>query len=447
MSASILHRVYTDLLDGRPLPDRWNEGIMVFLGQKVSEVAGGAMADGESVTRPLTLSNTSSKLVAKLQDVGLADAAALTVADFQFGFLRGRLSSDAVFKAESEALDHAIVVDTAPAIWLLDQRNAFPRLLHAFVRWVLVQSGFPAFFRRALVANYRKVEVTIRLGGHTHGTIRIDRGIKQGCPMSGTLWATAFDPVIRFLQAAAASVPASLTVYADDVAIAAAQVVEAGRRAFRSFDIVAPAIGMELNAAETVAVVCYPHDPAGLSALLSAVDLRAVSVLLRSSALHLGVPVGPAGRMEGGHPGHCLEEPPGRGRRAVAARSTGHAYRTYVAPVPAYPGGSSGLRIRSRAPRREGVVGDGGGAVHARHSSESDGWPPLRWNSCPGPLSRPCVDSGQGSRCALLARPLAICRSRRGGPCVGRRAHGPTSGVLARGVSDCFDLAGAAPRV
>lgn len=40
--------------------------------------------------------------------------------------------------------------------------------------------------------------------------------------MSGTLWAVAFDPAIRLLEAALMTVPATVGVYADDTAVAAA---------------------------------------------------------------------------------------------------------------------------------------------------------------------------------------------------------------------------------
>lgn len=191
------------------------------------------------------------------------------------------------------------------------------------------------------MANYRRVIVTIRLGGRLHGKIRVARGINQGRPMSGTFWAIAFDGVIRFLQAVVTSVPASLTVYADDIAIAAAQLVEAGRRTFRALDVVSPAIGTELNAKKTMTVACYPHDADAdmVSAQLVVAEPRAGAVVVcGSAATHFGVLVG-------------LAAPPGawkvdirsiaeRSRRIKAAgRSPMEAWaihRTYAAPLSAY---------------------------------------------------------------------------------------------------------------
>lgn len=150
--------------------------------------------------------------------------------------------------------------------------------------------------------------------------------------------AIAFDGVIRFLQAVVTSVPASLTVYADDISIAAAQNVEVGRRTFRACDVVSPAIGTELNAKKTMAVACYPHDAIVVPAQLVVAERRAGSVVVCGSAVHVGVLVG-------------LAAPPGawkvdirsiaeRSRRMKAAgRSPMEAlamHRTYVAPVPAY---------------------------------------------------------------------------------------------------------------
>lgn len=79
---------------------------------------------------PLTFGNTAGNLNAKWQNVALADVAASTVADFQFGFMAGRLLSDAVLKSESEARAHSVTVGTTAAIWFLAQKAAFHYVLH-----------------------------------------------------------------------------------------------------------------------------------------------------------------------------------------------------------------------------------------------------------------------------------------------------------------------------
>lgn len=133
----------------------------------------------------MTLGNTAGKLIAKLQNAALVDAVASRVADSQFGRVAGRLPSDAVQKAERgvgplgdgghECFDLAL----GP-----EDRLPFPD--PPLLEVVLCQTGMPSFFRRAIRGNYRRVVARVRLGGLEHGEIRIRRGIKQDCPMSGT---------------------------------------------------------------------------------------------------------------------------------------------------------------------------------------------------------------------------------------------------------------------
>lgn len=229
-----------------------------------------------------------------------------------------------------------MTVGTTLTVWLLDQKNAFLALTHAYLWWVLAQTGLPAFVRRALLGSHRRVVVRVQFGGRDHGEVVVDRWIKQGCPTSGTLWAIASDPVIRILDASVAGVPASLTVSADDVAIATARLVETGRRAFEAVDIVSPMVAIGLNPAKTLALACFPHDALDIPSQLAEADLRAGTVGRRKGAASWHT-----------HPAWAVGAWAGdtwvvaaRSRRIKGAgRSHQKAlamFQTCVAPVPAY---------------------------------------------------------------------------------------------------------------
>eukprot|EP00959_Pyramimonas_sp_CCMP1952_P046998 981168-Pyramimonas_sp.AAC.1 len=59
--------------------------------------------------------------------------------------------------------------------------------------------NFPEFVLNAIKTLYAKVATTILLGGVSHCSFRILRGIKQGCPLSGSAFALGFDPMLRLL--------------------------------------------------------------------------------------------------------------------------------------------------------------------------------------------------------------------------------------------------------
>lgn len=201
--------------------------------------------------------------------------------------MHGRRASNAVLRAASEAFANSFQLVSRASLWFVDLKTAFPPLFHAYFRWVLRCSGMPACARKAILSNYRRAAVLARPGGRDHGWIQVGRGIKQGCTMSGTSWAVAFDPVIRFLSSAVEIIPALLTVYIDDIAIAAAQLADAGRRLLRVFDIAGPGVSIAVKAKKTQVVACYVHEAAGVAKERVA-EARLAEVLVVGVARHLG---------------------------------------------------------------------------------------------------------------------------------------------------------------
>lgn len=59
----------------------------------------------------------------------------------------------------------------------------------------------------------------LKFGGVRVGSLQICPGIKQGCPLSGSIFALAIDPLIRKILAASVLHPIRITAFADDIAI------------------------------------------------------------------------------------------------------------------------------------------------------------------------------------------------------------------------------------
>lgn len=62
IATPVLHAVYVDtLLDGRAVPPRWNDGIIIFLPQGLDVDRWQVVLMEAAAARPLTLSGTSSR--------------------------------------------------------------------------------------------------------------------------------------------------------------------------------------------------------------------------------------------------------------------------------------------------------------------------------------------------------------------------------------------------
>lgn len=78
----------------------------------------------------------------------------------------------------------------------------------------------PEDLLRVISALRDNFTIAILLCGQEVATFSVTSGIKQGCPLSGTLFALALDPLVR--RCLPRSVLDGLTVFADDMALAVA---------------------------------------------------------------------------------------------------------------------------------------------------------------------------------------------------------------------------------
>ena len=84
----------------------------------------------------------------------------------------------------------------------------------------------PGWLVCAVNALYIDSSAQLAAGGLRGVTIGITSGIKQGCPMSGSLWCIVLDPVIRALVELVKEV-GSLSAFADDIGVSVGDIISA----------------------------------------------------------------------------------------------------------------------------------------------------------------------------------------------------------------------------
>eukprot|EP00959_Pyramimonas_sp_CCMP1952_P340023 7121220-Pyramimonas_sp.AAC.1 len=72
---------------------------------------------------------------------------------------------------------------------LFDFKNAFPSVWHSWIFFVLHRMGLPFRLTGAIAALYEDVWTHITLGDFGRFGYEALRGMKQGCPLSGVLFA------------------------------------------------------------------------------------------------------------------------------------------------------------------------------------------------------------------------------------------------------------------
>jgi retron-type reverse transcriptase len=179
------------LSDGNKPPQEFNEVLQFYLPK------------GDSLlpqdTRPISVANTVSRIIAKILADAITPAAQKIVRQAQKGFIPGRSINEHIeditsifYNKLSKKQQHYLL--------FLDTEKAFDSLDHGFIFKVLEHIGCPAWYiicYQGLLHNIQGIPV---LSAPTNARIFLNRGVKQGCPMSPIIFALCFDVLLHKLS-------------------------------------------------------------------------------------------------------------------------------------------------------------------------------------------------------------------------------------------------------
>ncbi|KAJ4946174.1 hypothetical protein JOQ06_023844 [Pogonophryne albipinna] len=82
----------------------------------------------------------------------------------------------------------------------LDQEKAFDRVEHSFLWKVMEKFGFSAGFIAKIKVLYNKIESVLKFNGGLCAPFRVCRGVRQGCALSGMLYALSLEPLLNKIR-------------------------------------------------------------------------------------------------------------------------------------------------------------------------------------------------------------------------------------------------------
>ncbi len=118
----------------------------------------------------------------------------------QGGFVAGRHIEDNLFQLDASAIAMGASNSRTAAGIFFDFCTAFPALAHRWIFLVLDAMLVPLHITGSIRKLYLACSARMMFNGNMVGNIQILCGIKQGCPMSGSIFALAIDPCIRFMM-------------------------------------------------------------------------------------------------------------------------------------------------------------------------------------------------------------------------------------------------------
>lgn len=154
--------------------------------------------------RPTALSNTMQKLVAKAVNHTLEFMAQAILHPSQTRFVAGRQMGDHILLSLA-AMDKALILgDRTFGTTRFDISAAVPSVRWEWLWAVLESLDLPSWVTRTMRSILMHFTATVFINAvvYTQASFPVPRGIQQGCPTCGSIWAIFFDPVVLRLTSA-----------------------------------------------------------------------------------------------------------------------------------------------------------------------------------------------------------------------------------------------------
>ena len=161
----------------------------------IPKKAGGLIGD----TRGISVSNGDNRMVATGIVGAITPALQKCIHKDQKGFVPGRIGIEHAHSL-TNSFYSSLSRKQQRYVLLLDTPRAFDTVSHAFIHACLAAMGFAGWLCRAVAGLLHDVVVIPVLAEMTKHRIRIERGVKQGCPLSPLLFVICFDILLHQLD-------------------------------------------------------------------------------------------------------------------------------------------------------------------------------------------------------------------------------------------------------
>lgn len=175
--------------------------------------------------RPISVLNLDLKLLAKILASRLENVLPTVIANDQTGFICGRYSSHDVRRL-LYIIQHSSLYSADALVISLDAEKAFDRLEWPYLFFTLQEFGLGEVFIKWIQILYTSPLSAVNTNGLRSSSFNIERGTRQGCPLSPLLFALAMEPLAAAIRQDTSirgillnKCRHKISLYADDVLI------------------------------------------------------------------------------------------------------------------------------------------------------------------------------------------------------------------------------------
>ena len=188
----MLNILYQDIRKGGITSTDFTKGAMALLYKK------GEKNKIENY-RPVTLLNADYKVLTKMLSKRLGKIAKDLIHEDQTGFVPGRSIYDAT-RLTKMLLTYTEMKNIKGSIIALDQEKAYDKIDHDYLWIVLKKNNFPEEIIKIISELYKGATTDILVNGHRSQPYKVERGVRQGDPMSCLLYDLAIEPLAESLR-------------------------------------------------------------------------------------------------------------------------------------------------------------------------------------------------------------------------------------------------------
>ena len=278
-ATEVFYYIIQAMMHGKLPPEKFNHSIFHLLPKKGT----GYIAD----TRPLSVSNTYNRIIAAVTKQAIQPALLSYINTNQTGFTPGR-SIEENIERFNELFYAALDGNEEYSMLLFDIEKAFDSVSHKTLHALLAHVGLPEHYRNIVKGLFHKVTVVTNFQGANNLDISIERGIKQGCPLSPLLFIVVMDILHHLLQKHA---DVTVMMFADDTAAGAAKIVDKLKGIKLAFERFEAITGLKLNMTKTLLLTTLAPSKRGhINAKLAEIGWEEVKIA--ETGIYLGLPIG-----------------------------------------------------------------------------------------------------------------------------------------------------------
>lgn len=208
--------ICNEIKDGQNIPEGFNEGVIVLIPKEYP-------CNNMNKIRPISLLNTDYKIVARVMAARIKQVLHKIIHVSQTAAVPGRTILESLTDYR-ELISYCSVIRPTAAILSLDLNKAFDRIRHPYLLGVMTHLGFGEKFVHMIKNLLKNATSKININGHLTKPVPIEKSVRQGCPLSMTLFVIAVDPLLRRLSERLQGIniygnTVKCIAYADDVGV------------------------------------------------------------------------------------------------------------------------------------------------------------------------------------------------------------------------------------